>query len=40
MRFAKIIFWIAAVWGILVITPLYFMFNVISRQDATPCASA
>jgi len=33
MRFAKLVFWIAGVWGILVLTPLYFMFNVIGRQD-------
>ena len=33
MRFAKIVFWIAAVWGVLVLTPLYFMFNTISRMD-------
>jgi hypothetical protein len=25
MRFAKIVFWIAAIWGVLVLTPLYFM---------------
>jgi hypothetical protein len=33
MKFAKIVFWIAAIWGVLVITPLYFMFNTISRMD-------
>jgi hypothetical protein len=33
MKFAKIVFWIAGVWGVLILTPLYFMFNVISRQD-------
>lgn len=33
MRFAKIVFWIAGIWGVLVITPLYFMFDVISRND-------
>jgi hypothetical protein len=32
MRFAKIVFWIASVWGILVLTPLYFMFDTIGRQ--------
>jgi hypothetical protein len=36
MRFAKIVFWIAAIWGVLVITPLYFMFNLISRNDPPP----
>jgi hypothetical protein len=33
MKFAKIVFWIAGIWGLLVITPLYFMFGVIGRQD-------
>jgi hypothetical protein len=33
MKFAKIVFWIAAIWGVLIITPLYFMFGVISRND-------
>jgi len=33
MRFAKIVFWIAAIWGFLVITPLFFMFNLIGRTD-------
>jgi hypothetical protein len=36
MRFAKIVFWIAAIWGVLVITPLYFMFDLISRVDPPP----
>jgi len=33
MNFAKVVFWIAAIWGLLVITPLYFMFNLIGRKD-------
>lgn len=33
MKFAKIVFWIAFVWGVLILTPLYFMFDVIGRQD-------
>jgi hypothetical protein len=33
MKFAKIVFWIAAIWGVLVITPLYFIFNLIGRMD-------
>ncbi len=33
MKFAKIVFWIAAIWGLLVITPLYFMFDIISLND-------
>ncbi|HZQ25619.1 MAG TPA: hypothetical protein VFA89_22710 [Terriglobales bacterium] len=36
MRFAKIVFWIAGIWGVLVITPLYFMFGLISRTDPPP----
>ena len=36
MRFAKIVFWIAAIWGVLVITPLYFMFDLIGRKDPPP----
>src|ERR1700674_86872 len=33
MKFAKVVFWIAGIWGALVLTPLYFMFDVIGRQD-------
>jgi hypothetical protein len=33
MKFAKIVFYVAAVWGVLILTPLYFMFHVIGRQD-------
>jgi hypothetical protein len=36
MKFARIVFWIAGIWGVLVITPLYFMFDVISRNDPPP----
>jgi len=36
MKFAKVVFWIAGIWGILVLTPLYFMFDVIGRQDPPP----
>ncbi len=36
MRFAKIVFWIAAIWGVLVLTPLYFMFDLIGRNDPPP----
>jgi hypothetical protein len=36
MKFAKIVFWSAGIWGVLVLTPLYFMFNRISRQDPPP----
>src|ERR1700741_912007 len=33
MKFAKVVYWVAGIWGILVITPLYFMFDVIGRND-------
>jgi hypothetical protein len=33
MRFAKIVFRIAGIWGLLVTTPLYFMFDLIGRHD-------
>ena len=36
MKFAKIVFRIAAIWGVLVLTPLYFMFNLIGRNDPPP----
>jgi hypothetical protein len=36
MKFAKVVFYIAAVWGILVLTPLYFIFDLIGRQDPPP----
>jgi hypothetical protein len=36
MKFAKIVFWIAGVWGVLILTPLYFIFDLIGRQDPPP----
>lgn len=36
MKFAKIVFWIAGLYGVLVITPLYFLANRIGRQDPPP----
>jgi hypothetical protein len=36
MKFAKVVFWIAGIWGILLLTPLYFMFDLIGRQDPPP----
>ncbi len=36
MKFAKVVFWIAAIWGALILTPLYFMFDLIGRQDPPP----
>jgi len=36
MRFARIVFYAAAIWGFLVITPLFFIFNLIGREDPPP----
>ena len=36
MKFAKIVFWIAGIYGVLAITPLYFVFDRIGRQDPPP----
>jgi hypothetical protein len=36
MRFCKIVFWVAGIWGLFVITPLFFIFNLIGRQDPPP----
>lgn len=36
MRFARIVFWIAGIWGLLVISTLFFMFGLIGRQDPPP----
>jgi hypothetical protein len=36
MKFAKIVFWSAGVWGLLVLTPLYFLFDRIGQQDPPP----
>lgn len=36
MKFAKIVFLLAGIWGVLVITPLFFMFNLIGRNDPPP----
>ncbi len=33
-RFAKIVFWIAAIWGFLILTPLYFLFDTIGRPGS------
>jgi hypothetical protein len=33
MKFAKTVFWVAAIWGFLILTPLYFMFDLIGRRD-------
>ena len=36
MKFAKVVFWIAGIWGVLVLAPLYFLFDLIGRQDPPP----
>jgi hypothetical protein len=36
VRFAKIVFLAAGVWGIVLVTPLYFLFNAIGRQHGSP----
>ena len=36
MKFAEIVFYVAFAWGILILAPLYFMFEVIGRQDPPP----
>ena len=36
MKFARIVFWIAGIWGVLVLTPLIFIFDMIGRQDPPP----
>ena len=36
MKFAKVVFWIAGIWGLLIVAPLYFMFDLIGRQDPPP----
>lgn len=33
MKFSKIVFWVAGTWGLLIITPLYFMFDLIGAKD-------
>lgn len=33
MKFAKIVFRIAGIWGLLIIIPLYFLFDVVGRQS-------
>ena len=33
MKFAKVVFWVAGIWGLVVITPLYFMFDLIGQKD-------
>ena len=36
MKFTKIVFWTASIWGLLVLIPLFFIFDSISRNDPPP----
>jgi hypothetical protein len=36
VRFARLVFLIAGIWGVLLITPLYFLFDSIGRNDPPP----
>jgi len=36
VRFARFVFWIAAIWGFLFITLLFFLFNLIGEKDPPP----
>jgi hypothetical protein len=36
MKFAKVVFWVAGIWGLLIITPLYFAFDSIGMKDPPP----
>lgn len=36
MKFAKIVFWVAAIWGFVALTPLYFLFDTVGRLYPPP----
>jgi hypothetical protein len=36
VRFAKIVFTVAGIWGIAVLTPLFFLFDITGRRYAPP----
>jgi hypothetical protein len=36
MKFAKIVFWISGVFGVLALAPLYFLFDIAGRLDPPP----
>src|SRR3954462_1032731 len=36
MRFAKVVFRIAGIWGLVTLVPLYFVFDLIGRTDPPP----
>ena len=36
MKFARTVFLLAGIWGVLVITPLFFIFDLVGKQDPPP----
>jgi hypothetical protein len=40
MKFARTVFLVAGVWGVLVIAPLFFIFHLIGTQDPPPVTHA
>jgi len=36
MKFAKVVFWCAGAFGVLLLTPVYFMFDLVGRLDPPP----
>ena len=36
VKFAKMVFWLAGIWGVLMFAPLYFIFSLIGRQEPPP----
>jgi len=36
MKFARIVFCAAGIWGVLILTPLFFIFSSIGRNDPPP----
>jgi len=36
MKFAKILFNVAGIWGVILLLPLYFIFDLIGEQDPPP----
>lgn len=36
MKFAKTVFVVAGVWGLVILTPFYFLFDAIGRQYGSP----
>lgn len=40
MKFAKIVFWVAGIWGVLVITPMFFSEKRCRETGSCGCADA